>query len=152
MKIKDILLNTVVFGAVLVVALGLANAIPGEEPPIHYTDQEYAADKAVYMPGETLIYTPTLVIKREGRTFFLRTFWDDTRDGAARLCDGSDAPQDEFSRNLPRGIIGNARGGRQVTIVVPKLPPGSYRLLSSALKVGGGESHYEVPFRVERAC
>lgn len=121
-------------------------------PPIHYTQEDYYPDRAVYAPGDTLMYTPTLTINVGGRVDFLRTYWDDTRSQSARLCDGAFAPQDAFSRNLPRGIIGNARGGMAVPYTVPKLPPGHYRILNSATKPSGGESDYEVPFEIIETC
>jgi hypothetical protein len=148
----DHLYLVVVAGAVFVVVYALWNALQ-TEPPIHYTQATYEPNKAVYAPGETLIYTPSLQVAQEGWTDFLRTFWDATRDSSAKLCDGSDAPQDAFSRNLPRGILGNARGGRAVSVVVPKMPPGDYILQSSAVKhSGGGQGYYEVKFSITQAC
>jgi hypothetical protein len=153
MRTRETLYILVVAGAVLVTVIFVFRLFLPPEPPIHYTHGEYAPDKSVYAPGETLIYTPTLVVKLEGRTDFLRTYWDVTRSAPARLCDGREAPQEQFSRNLPRGIVGNARGGNQVRKFVPKMPPGDYVLLSSAVKAGGGgEGYYEVAFSISEPC
>jgi hypothetical protein len=152
----DFLYILVAAGAILVTSYGLFAALreppPPPQPPIRYTQLDYYPDRAVYAPGETLVYTPTLIVNLAGRTNFLRTYWDDTRNQSARLCDGTSVPQDEFSRNLPRGIIGNARGGTSVSYTVPKMPPGHYRILNSATKPSQGESDYEVPFEIRQAC
>lgn len=141
----------IVFFAVLLYQRFI-NPPPPPEPPIHYTEAEYPPSKAIYAPGETLTYTPTLVLKVKGHTDFWRSYYDDTRDKTAVLCDGSPSPQDSFWRNLPAGSIGNARGGRTVSYVVPKMPPGKYRLQSSATKPSGGEGYYEVPFEITEPC
>jgi hypothetical protein len=122
------------------------------EPPLHYTAAEYPAARPVYAPMETMIYTPTLIVKQEGRIDVLRSFWSRTLDSAALLCDGSPAPTIEARRNLPAGTVGDIRGGRAVLVPIPNLPPGDYWLISSATGPGGGQSVYQTPFRVVRAC
>lgn len=136
--------------AVLVYALILVTSPP--EPPIHYTQAEYAPARAVYAPGESMVYSPTLIIKAAGRVDVFRSFWDRDRDQNAALCSGGAAPTIAISRNFPMSVIGNVRGGSRVQLLIPNLPPGRYWLLSSASGPGGGQSVYRVPFDVTQKC
>jgi hypothetical protein len=122
------------------------------DPPIHYLAAEYTPDRTTYAPHETMVYTPSLKITKEGRVDVLRSFWNRTENTAATLCDGSSAPIITTTRNLPAGMVGNVRGGRAVRIPIPNLPPGDYWLISSASGPGGGQSVYQVPFSVVRHC
>lgn len=130
-------------------------------PPLRYVVSEtdtsiaetFASDRSIYAPGETLIYTPTLIRQKHGRVDVSRAFYDVTRDQSALLCDGSPAPQIEFWRPLPRGVSHNVRGGRQVLIAIPKMPPGDYLVQSSVIDpANGGEAYVEVPFSIREPC
>lgn len=140
----------IVMVAIAVVALIRLAAPP--EPPIHYTQAAYLPERALYAPGESLVYTPTLIIKTPGRVTVLRSYWNLGTDRNATLCSGQSAPVIEISRNLPAGSIGNVRDGNAVRLPVPDLPNGDYLLLSSAVGAGGGQSVYEVRFRVVGSC
>lgn len=122
------------------------------EPPLHYSAAEYQAERPTYAPGENLVYTPTLTVRRTGLVTVIRTFWSVSQDTAATLCDGSSAPIIEVKRILPAGLVGDVRGGRQVRIPVPNLPPGDYLLLSSASGPNAGQSVYQVRFSVTQSC
>ncbi len=137
---------------VAVVVFALFRLAQPVQPPLHYLQAEYQPARSVYAPLETLSYTPTLEVKTAGRVTVLRSFWNRTKDSAASLCDGSSAPTVEVVRNLPAGTVGNVRGGRAVLVAVPKLPPGDYWLISSAVGPSGGQSVTEIPFRVEKSC
>lgn len=140
----------IVMVAIAVVAL-VRLARPAD-PPIHYTQAEYTPQHAAYAPGESLVYTPTLVIKVAGRVNVLRSYWNVTTDRNAVLCSGQPAPVIEISRNLPIGSIENVRDGNAVRLPVPDLPNGEYLLLSSAVGADGGQSVYQVRFKVVRSC
>lgn len=153
MKRADYIAIGVAVAAVLIVTIFLYLLVRPPEPPIHYTQSEYYPDKDVYAPGETMVYSPSLVIRQEGIIEFVRTFWDVTHDRSALLCDSTDAPQDRFLRDFPPGTIGNARGGRVVMVLIPKLPPGDYIYRSTAVRwVTPGQSNYSVQFRIETPC
>lgn len=137
---------------VAVVAYALFRLASPPPPPIHYTQAEYAAARAVLAPGASLVYTPTLEIKNAGRVTVLRTFWNRDTNQNAVLCSGQSAPIIEITRNLPASIVNDFRGGNAVHIPVPDLPNGRYWLLSSASGPGGGQSTYSVPFEVTNSC
>lgn len=122
------------------------------EPPIHYTQGEYLPERSVYAPGESFVYSPTLVIKTAGRIDVFRSFWDRTHDRNATLCSGGSAPTISIARNFPISTVGNVRGGSRVQLIVPPLPPGDYYLISSASGPNGGQSVYVVPFSIRREC
>lgn len=120
--------------------------------PLEYTQHEYAAARTELAPGETLVYSPTLTIRAAGRIDILRSFWNADKGSDAVLCSGQPAPIIQISRNRPRGVLNNFRGGAVVSIPVPNLPPGHYLLLSSASGPGRGQSDYQVAFRVTKPC
>ena len=143
-----------VIGIAILFVLGrvLVQIAQPPEPPLHYTQAEYKAEKAVYAPGESMVYSPTLIVARAGRIDVLRSFWSRTKDANATLCSGVSAPTISVSRNFPASVVGNVRGGARVQLLIPPLPPGDYWLLSTATGANGGQGVYQVPFRVERAC
>ncbi len=137
---------------VAVVAFALFRLARPPEPPIHYTQEEYTPNKAVYEPGQSMVYSPTLVIRVPGRVNVLRSFWDRTNDRNAVLCSGQSAPVLQVSRNFPPTTIGNVRSSGRVQLLIPDLPPGEYWLLSSASGPDGGQSQYAVPFSIRKEC
>jgi hypothetical protein len=137
--------------AVFVACYGLWSAL-NTSAPLHYTQVEYTPERSIYAPGETMVYTPALEVKRAGRVDVLRSFWSRSADESATLCNGESAPTITVTRNLPTGTVGNVRGGRAVRVEIPDLPPGDYLLLSSASGPVGGQSVYEVRFSVRQAC
>lgn len=120
--------------------------------PLEYTQSSYTPDRAVYRPGDSLVYTPTLVVRHEGRVNVLRTFWDLTRNQSAQLCSGVAAKRITIENNLPVGIVGNVRGGRSVPVRLEDLPNGDYALITSASGPDGGQGVYEVRFTVVGSC
>lgn len=120
--------------------------------PLEYTQHEYTPARADLAPGDTLICSPTLTIRAAGRIDILRSYWNVDTGADAVLCSGVPAPIIQLSRNRPRGILNNFRGGASVSLPVPNLPPGHYLLLSSASGPGRGQSDYQVAFRVTKPC
>lgn len=135
-----------------IVVYGFFILARGPEPPLEYTQHEYQAERTELAPGDTLIYTPTLYIRAAGRIDILRTFWSVDRSADAVLCSGEPAPIVQITRNRPRGILNNFRGGSAVKLPIPNLPPGDYLLLSSASGPGRGQSDYQVKFSIRRKC
>lgn len=130
----------------------IAQPEPPPEPPIHYTQDEYLPARAIYAPGQTMIYSPTLIIRTPGRVDVFRSFWNRDKDANAALCSGQPAPTISVSRNFPATTLGNVRGGSRVQVLIPPLPPGRYWLLSSAVGPDGGQSMYQVPFVIAKQC
>lgn len=120
--------------------------------PLEYTAHDYAPARADLAPGDTLIYSPTLTVRAPGRIDILRSYWNVDTGTDAVLCSGQPAPIIEISRNRPRGVLNNFRGGASVRLPVPNLPPGRYLLLSSASGPGRGQSEYQVRFSIRQKC
>jgi hypothetical protein len=135
-----------------ILLLGFYVLAAGPGAPLQYTERSYTPEHSVLAPGDTLVYTPTLVIRRAGRIEVLRSFWSVDTSKDAALCSGDPAPIIEIVRNRPASIIGNVRGGVAVTVPVPNLPPGRYLLLTSVSGPGGGQDAYEVPFVITKNC
>ena len=124
------------------------------QPPLTYTTPAYLPERQVYMPGETLVYTPSLTVERGGLTQATRSFWDVDQWNFARLCDGSDAGTIESPKRVfPARAHGRAIANR-VPVKVPNLPPGRYLISSSAHKetANGGEALSEVEFLIATPC
>jgi hypothetical protein len=124
--------------------------------PLSYTEDAYQAERFVYAPGETLVYTAALKVARAGRFDILRGFRTYPAAQRARLCDGSFAknivaPPEDQSPPFPPDAVGNNVEGR-IDVPVPELRPGEYWLTSSAQKADGGEALTTVRFRVDRPC
>ena len=122
--------------------------------PLTYVSPSYIADRQVYAPGDTLVYTPALTVERAGITQVTRSFWDVDKGSFALLCDGTPAPT---LRNDPRVFPARAHGkavANRVPIKIPNLPPGRYLVSSSAVKPtgDGGEALSEVEFLIARPC
>jgi hypothetical protein len=134
--------------AVTLFSLGAATSRPS--PPLVYTKDTYDAERLVYVPGETLVYTASLTIAESGDVDVERG-WR-TRPGEARslLCDGTPAPvlEDDPPPFSP-GAVDNEVEGR-ITVRVPDLQPGDHWLISSVK--GLGEAVTRVPVRIERPC
>lgn len=137
--------------AIALLAAGIILRLTPPEPPLTYTQAEYTPERPVIEPGETLTYTPTLVINRAGRIDIVRSYWDVGRNQTGMLCDGSAAPSVSIARALPLSLHGALRQ-QPVRIELPNLRPGVYLLVSSATKPDGGEAGSQVRFRVTKRC
>lgn len=151
---KGLLIGAIaaLLGVLFILVVVLVRLAQPPEAPLHYTQAEYLPDKPVYTPGDTMTYSPTLVLRSGGRIDVLRSFWSRNQDRSATICSGQSAPVIQISRNLPAGSVGDVRGGARVRIMIPDLPPGDYWLLSSAVGPDGGQSLYQVPFSVKKEC
>lgn len=145
------------YGAVIVAVLVVFGVFifqlsRGPAQPFEYTRDEYQAEHFIYAPGETLVYTPTLTVKRSG-VFDTRRGWR-TRPAAqrARDCAGNPIPPivDNPPPFPPDAIDTDVE--TRVAVPVPNLPPGDYWLVSSVTKPDGGESITKVAFRVLTPC
>jgi hypothetical protein len=112
----------------LLVAVGFV-VLLFRSPPLAYSDEVYAPERAIVNPGETLFYTPTLTIKQGGYIKIVRSFWNIATNQAATDCDGAAVPSVVVERALPRLLAGEVRGNI-VKLEVPRLPPGRYQLVS----------------------
>lgn len=155
---QGILYSAVIIAAFVVLGAFLWRLSRPPTPPLVYTDYTYAAERAVYAPGDTLVYTATLAVAREGR-FDVRRGWRNRLPGPApkpeplaRLCDGTEAPTIDVARPAyTRDAVGATTEG-QIAWPVPLLPPGDYWLISSAIKLDGGEAITRVPVTITRPC
>lgn len=143
------LAGVLVLAVVFIVRVTAPPAIP--EPPLAYTQSEYAAERLVYLPGEQLVYTPTLRVARPGKVTVLRDFWNRDTNASAYLCNGEIAPSIGSTRNLPASTKDTDRGSA-VRVRVPDLQPGRYWIQVTATKDDGAESAYQVDFVVARPC
>lgn len=150
--IVEISIAVATFIVVIVVALILVQR-EGAGPPLSYTEPEYAAERMVYAPGETLVYTASLTIARAGDIEEVeRGFRTRPAAGRARLCDGAYAPLIETDPPpFPAEAVGTEVESR-IEVPIPNLPPGDYWVISSAKKGDGGEALTEVAFSVLVSC
>ena len=144
----DHLYIIVALGGAFVAAYGLFGVL-NNPPALEYTQRYYQAARAVYAPGERIVYTPTLRYRDWGPVDVRRTFNVRPSGVHARLCDGSDAPVRDIPRNLVFESVGVYREPN-TSELVPKLPPGDYWLTNSAK--GERKSQYQVPFSVVEPC
>lgn len=132
------------------------------QPPFTYTQREYQSERTngdaigVYAPGETLIYTASLRVDRDGYPEIIRGFRTYPREQRAILCNGKNArnihpPPEEQPAPFSFGAIGNDIEG-QIQIPIPNLPPGEYLVNSSVSKKDGGETVTRVRFVITRPC
>ena len=152
-----------ILGIVATAAVGVALfavyaiVIRGPQAPLKYTQKEYQAERAVYAPGETLVYTATLTVKRVGALTLTRGYRISAPGtkadfGRARLCNGTNAPViSEMVPPFPEGSLGvNVEG--KVSVPVYDMPPGSYWLVSSVGKADSGESLTQVALTITKPC
>lgn len=155
---KDLSATIIILSAFFVITLGVVGTVlfriaQGPQPPLEYTQHSYLAETVQLRTGQHLRYTPELIVRESGRVDILRSYWSIDKSADAVLCDGTTpAPTETISRNRPKGIIGNIRGGRYVDTPVPNLPKGKYLYLTSASGPGRGQSDYEVYFEVVSNC
>lgn len=125
-------------------------------PPLRYTQTTYTPDKAVYVPGETLHFTPTLILGYGGRITGLRTIINVDTHRTARLCDGTALKQKyPLDTNLDRGAYGDVMSGlSSVAILIEKMPPGHYKVATNINGYGtqSGEVGHDVYFSIQQPC
>lgn len=121
-------------------------------PSLAYSAATYLPGKAVYLAGETMIFTPTITVQHPGIVDARRgwrTFpWDDR----ARLCDGTPA---KIITSEPPPFPPSAVGKKivlAISVPVPDLPTGDYKLVSTSFNKQGGETTLTVRVRVVGSC
>lgn len=140
----------IVMVAIAVVALIRLAAPP--QPPLHYTQSEYAAPKGVYLPGETLTISVAISVNHAGIIDVRRGWRMLPSHGWARLCDGTQAAiitvaPPPFSSAAIGQNVGNV-----VSVKIPNLPPGAYEFISSSRDGAGGEGTFSTRFTIEAPC
>lgn len=144
-------MSVVALALVLVILVGFA-VLLRRPAPIAYRSKVYTPAADVLAPGDSLVYTPTLVLSREGDLKIVRTFWRLDTHKIARLCTGQVTDSIERQpRSVPDDVLGFVQDD-QVTVKIPVVPPGDYVLSSTAITNAGGLSPSKVYFRVERPC
>lgn len=59
------------------------------QSPIAYAEDVYPADKPSYLPGQTVYFTTTFIVRvSEGFSSTAASVWDLERGGRAKMCDG----------------------------------------------------------------
>jgi hypothetical protein len=152
MKFLLVAVMAAFLGIMFVLVVLLVRIARPAAQPLEYTQTEYDPERPIYAPGETLVYTASLTIKRAGAIDLVRGWRIRPSDGRARLCNGDNAPVIlDTPAPFSPGAVGNEVEGR-VSVVVPDLPPGDYWLVSSVVKKDGGESLTRVGLSVVRPC
>jgi hypothetical protein len=150
--LPDVLIGTVAIVAIGLLVYVLIRLTGGPAQPLQYTQSVYAAERPIYAPGDTMSYTATLTIERSGGVRLIRGWRTMPGAARARLCNGENAPViEDVPPPFPASAVGHNVEGR-VSVVVPDLPPGDYRLVSTVYKFDGGESLTEVPVRIIKLC
>lgn len=120
--------------------------------PFTYTQDTYLAERPIYAPGETLVYTASLTIERAGAIALERGWRTRPGETRARLCNGENVPVIvDMPPPFSPGAVGTEVEG-VIKVVVPDLPPGDYWLISSISKRDGGESLTRVAVTVTKPC
>lgn len=125
------------------------------DPPMRYTADAYPPDKDVYAPGDTLYFSPTIILGHGGQVDGLRTIMDTSTHKRARLCNGLPSRQYDIHTTLDRGLSGNIMtGGPNVPIAIERLPPGRYKVATNVHGYGdqAGQIGHDVYFRLETPC
>ena len=152
MKVLLLAVMAAFLGIMFVLIVMLVRLAQPPAQPLQYTQDVYLAERPVYAPGETLIYTASLTVKRAGALDLVRGWRTRPANGRARLCNGDNAP---IIHDTPPPFsidaVGNEVEGA-IKVVVPDLPPGDYWLVSSVAKRDGGESLTKVPVTIRQAC
>ena len=137
---------------VVVLAVILVRLAQPPAPPLSYTQGEYTAERPIYAPGDTLVYTASLTIERAGAVQVVRGWRARQSAARVRLCDGTNAPVvQDTPPPFPPDAVGTEVEGR-IEVPVPELPPGDYWLVSTVKKDDGGEAISKVGVIVERPC
>lgn len=148
----------VIVGTVVMIAmLGIVTyrvTLPPLDPPVKYTAAVFPPEKPIYAPGETLRYTPTLILRSETEIGGHRFIMSATTRRIARLCDGTPARPIPVVGGAEEGTEANIDGGAFVPILIPKLPPGDYWVRSFVHGYGesSGQATYRVFFSVREPC
>lgn len=123
-------------------------------PPIRYSTSVFLPERAVYAPGETLRYTPTLTLRAETEIEGIRTIVSAHTRRTARLCDGTSALPIPIHSGAEEGTEANIDGGAFVAVPIPKLPPGEYwvRTFVHGFGESSGQATYRVLFSVKEPC
>ena len=146
-----ILIGALGLGILFVFAVLLIQIARPPAPPLRYDAPEYVPESGNVAPFGSLVYTPTLQVAQTGRVSILRSYWNIDTNNSAQLCDGSDAPIIQSTRNLPQTLAGQARAN-PIRVPLPNLPPGHYWLITSATTPTGGQATYTVSFTITQAC
>lgn len=143
---------TVAMVMIAVLVIVIARIANPAAPPLRYTQDVYQPERAVYAPGETMVYTATLTVERAGAIHIVRGWRTLPGHARARLCDGSNAPvlQDTPPPFPPEAVDSEVEG--RIVVTVPNLPPGRYVLVTSATKDDGGETVTQAPMEVRAPC
>lgn len=123
-------------------------------PPLAYTAKEYTPERLVYLPGDTMVFTPALSVKVVDTVQIVRGIRNAETHRQALLCDGT--LSDVSSRiPAPYGFADlNAALEGPFPFPIPNLPPGRYELNNDvfSLHPSGGSAQYSVFFLVARPC
>lgn len=154
MRLRDVGLGTQVFMTVIVIAVvyWFVQDIRASFAPSQfsrYSQDVYYPEKGTLCPGETLVFTPTLIITKAPVVLELTTtFFED------------DPPHSVGPRDLENSVqrsIQLSTGERTTAIrmVVPDLPPADdYRVIRALENTQGNSvvSYTSVPFAVSANC
>jgi hypothetical protein len=115
----------------------------------HYERTIYMPDKAEYCPGETLTFTPTLVVERAPVTLELTTTFYEL-----------DPPHSVGPRDLESSVSRSVQleTGKRTNVIrmlIPDLPPQRDYIIIRALESTQGDSvpsYTKVPFAIRNGC
>jgi hypothetical protein len=161
---------SIVVGALALAALIGLGFLIYRGAPIKYADDEYQPGQPIVNVGETLIYTPSLIIQHGGSIEFTRSFYTATKKGAVD-CAGVPLGDIYAKKSYPQDFSGLVRDNTVKIAFLPidtplppdgmspngivyrhALPPGRYELSSTATGPTGGEASYIVWWEVTTPC
>lgn len=138
-------IGTIAIIAVIVVTTLLAIRKPNA--PLTYADEPYYAQ----YDGNTLVYTPTITINRDGRVSFLASLWNLQTHTIAAHCDGT--PVNDvgwayayYTEQIDSVLI------LPKALVIGRVDKGTYVLAITATKADGGETTYKALLSVDQPC
>lgn len=121
-------------------------------PSLIYSAETYSPGKPIYYAGETMQVTTTLTVQHAGIVDARRGWRTFPGDDRAKLCNGKNA---DIIENAPPPFPPSSVGKRitlMIPVLVPDLPTGDYKLVSTSYNKQGGETTFTVRVRVVGSC
>jgi hypothetical protein len=118
------------------------------QSPLAYEAAYYLPAKPSYLPGETMVFTPSLRVQSKNGTIGITaTVWDETRNKPARKCDTTRWMVDIPVYDPPFHVRGTWRTSPGALVIAP-VAAGRYIYRITAEQVLRRASSFEVHFAV----